>query len=87
MVVWGIASSEDADTVERYANFFGLTYPILLDTTGEVNMDYAMEMSFSSALYPQDWVIGTDGVVVYANNAFEADEIQAAIDRELAEKR
>ena len=83
MVVWGIASSENAEVVRNYAESLGLTYPILLDVDGQVNRDYAQVMAFPTGAYPQDWVIGTDGVVVYANNRFELAELTAAVESQL----
>ena len=85
MVVWGIVSQEDPDRVRTFAEQLGVTYPVLLDNDSSVNTLYAQKMAFPSAAFPQDWVIGSDGVIIYANNGFEADEMQAAIERELAE--
>jgi peroxiredoxin len=83
VVVWGIASRESEPTVQRYVDHLGLTYPILLDRDGRVNEQSAMEMAFPSAAYPQDWVIGADGTVVYASNEFHLDAIQTAVESEL----
>ena len=69
--------------VSAFVESLGLTFPVLLDTDGSVNEQYASQMAFPTAAYPQDWVIGTDGVIVYANNTFEADEMIQAIEREL----
>ena len=83
VVVWGIASSEVDEVVARFADTLGLTFPILLDRDGSINERYAQQQAFPSAAYPQDWVIGTDGVVVYSNNAFDLDAMRAAIEAEL----
>ena len=83
--MWGIASQESRTTVREFVDRLGITYPVLLDREGRVNADYAQEMAFPSAAYPQDWVIGTDGVVVYANNGFELDAMVSAIDNELTD--
>ena len=83
MVVWGIASQEPSDTVESYVDNLGLTYPILLDEDGGVNATYQQTAAFPSAAYPQDWLIGTDGVIIYVNNGFEVDAIITAIEQEL----
>ena len=85
MRVYAIASNENEDTVRTFAEHLGLTYPVLLDTDGSALRDYEQTMAFPSAAYPQDWVIGVDGTIVYANNGFEADEMQAAIERELGD--
>ncbi len=42
-----------------------------------------MLSAFSTAAFPQDWVVGTDIRIVYANNTFEPDEMRAIIEREL----
>ena len=44
---------------------------------------YAQDSPFPSAAYPQDWVIGSDGTVVYMNNGFELDAMLAAIEAQL----
>ena len=84
-MVWGIASNESRTTTRAFVDRLGVTYPVLLDTDGRINRLYAQEMAFPSAAYPQDWVIGTDGVVVYANNGFELDAMVSAIEQELSE--
>ena len=83
MVVVGIASRENEDTVRRYAESLGLTYPILLDSDGGVNQQYAHEMAFPTAAYPQDWVISPEGTIVYYNNRFELAEMIAAVEGQL----
>lgn len=83
MVVWGIASMEPAETVATFVEQYGITFPVLLDEDGSVNATYAQVMAFPSAAYPQDWVIGTDGTVVYMNNGFEPDAMITAIENEL----
>lgn len=83
-MVWGIASQESRDTVRRFAEQYGVTFPILLDETGRVNSDYAQSVPFPSGAYPQDWVIGPDGLVKYANNGFELDAMLQVIEDELA---
>ena len=81
--VWGIASQESSNTIQTFVDQLDLSFPILLDTNGDVNHLYQQLPAFPSAAYPQDWVIGTDGTVVYVNNGFELDAIQTAIDNEL----
>ena len=83
MVVWGIATHEPEDTVRRYTEELGLTFPILLDVDGSVHTQYDQQFPFPTGAYPQDWVVGTDGVILYVNNTFEVDEILAVIEGEL----
>ena len=69
--------------MRAWAAALDLSYPVLLDDGGVVHRQYELTMAFPSAAFPQDWVVGADGTLVYANNGFEADEMQAAIEREL----
>ena len=85
--VWGIASREPQNVVQTLDEQYGLTFPILLDESGEVNQLYRQDPAFPSAAYPQDWVIGVDGRIVYVNNGFELDAMQTAIDGELEQAR
>jgi len=60
-----------------------LTFPILLDTNGAVNAAYQQLMAFPTAAYPQDWIVGNDGTIIYKNNAFELDAMEQAIQSQL----
>ena len=82
--MWGIASGEPPETLEIFVEQHGLTFPILLDYDGSVNHVYALNQAFSSAAYPQDWVIGSDGVIVYSSNSFELDAMVRVLEAELA---
>ena len=82
--MWGIASMESEETVRNYVEGLGVTFPVLLDTDGSVHAIYDQEFPFPTGAYPQDWIIGTDGIIVYANNTFEVDEMIAVIEAELA---
>lgn len=83
--VWGIANREAAETVRGYTEALGLTYPILLDEFGDVNRMYELAFAFPTGAYPQDYVIGTDGRVVYVANEPDVEHIEAAVREELAE--
>ena len=85
MVVLGVASGEPDAVVADFVGRLGITYPVLLDRDGAVNRQYAQEMAFPTAAYPQDWVVGRDGVVVYANNGFELDAMVTAVENALSE--
>jgi len=62
----------------------GLTYPILFDEGGSVLEMYNVQRNIRSSVYPQDWIIGVDGKVAYANGGYEPDEMKAVLDRELS---
>ena len=55
----------------------------MIDPDGTVSQAYQQLMAFPSAAYPQDWVIGKDGRVIYMNNHFQLDAMVAAIESQL----
>ncbi len=81
--MWGIASNEAHDTVVSFGDALGLTFPILEDSDGAVIEAYAQQTAFGDAIYPQDWIIGSDGTVVYVNNGYEPDEWAVVLEKEL----
>ena len=83
MIVWGITSHESRDHVSQFVEQTGLTFPVLLDTDGAVNAAYQQLMAFPTAAYPQDWIVGNDGTIVYKNNAFELDAMEQALQSQL----
>ncbi len=84
-MVWGIASRENAAVVRTYVEQPGVTFPILIDRDGAVNAAYRQNPAFPSAAFPQDWIVGPDGTVVYVNNGFELDAMETALDAALAD--
>ncbi|MDP6931365.1 MAG: redoxin domain-containing protein [Myxococcota bacterium] len=87
VVIWGIGSQDDLDTLEAFRDQMGITFPILYDADGAVHSDYSMQNAFGGTLYPEDWIVGVDGTVVYLNNGYDADAIRAVLDAELAKSR
>lgn len=85
-VVWGIASREGEDAVRRTVDALGITFPVLLDTDGAVDRLYDLEFAFPTGAYPQDFVVGVDGRIVYASNEPDVEAIEAAVRAELAGK-
>lgn len=83
--VWGIATREPPELVQTYVDALGVDFPILLDETGEVDRLYDLEFAFPTGAYPQDFVVGTDGRIVYANNEPDVEAIERAVASELAE--
>ena len=78
--VWGIASRENQSTVSNFTKQLGITFPILLDDSGAINDKYQQESAFPSAAYPQDWVIDTEGKIIYINNGYELDSMIDSIE-------
>ena len=68
--------------MKTFAEQYGITFPLLIDNKG-VHDQYNQEMAFPTAAYPQDWVIGTDGTIIYVNNGFELDAMLSAIESQL----
>lgn len=82
--VVAIASNESRSAVENFDEQLSLDLPVLYDGDGRVWGMYQEAGAFTTAPYPQEWLIGTDGVVVYYANELEIDAVTAAIAAELA---
>jgi peroxiredoxin len=61
-----------------------MTYPVLLDTDGSLLKQYKVEREVSTAAYPHDWVVGTDGLLVYGTNRYRPEEMADVIEDELS---
>ena len=85
MVVWGIGSQDSHDDLVSFRDQMGLTFPVLHDPNGQVHEDYAQQHAFAQTIYPQDWIVGVDGTIVYVNNAYEVDAMRAILDDQLAQ--
>lgn len=83
VVVFGVFSMESREQVQAWTEGFGVSFPVLLDTDGRVKAAYEQQMPFPTGAYPQDWVVGTDGLVVYQNNRWDLQAIEEAIQAEL----
>ena len=86
MRVWGIASRDNEATLVQFRESLGITFPILVDETGEVHAQWLQEVAFPSAAFPQDWLIDPNGLVAYANNTYEPDEIQTLLNNWVADE-
>jgi len=42
-------------------------------------------MAFPTGAYPQEWVVGTDGVIEYYANEYEYEALVSVIEQELAD--
>jgi len=81
--VWGVAPHDDEAALITYADQLGLTFPILVDSDGSVAAMYQQMSAFPTAAYPQDWIVDDEGVIVYVNNAFDLEAMEAALERAL----
>jgi len=84
LVVWGVGSEDAYDALNSFADLMGLTYPILYDESAELLAIYDPGKPPTNSKYPQDYIIGVDGTVVYVNTKYEPDEMIAVIEDELA---
>lgn len=66
--------------MESFRDAFGVTLPILHDPQGRTFNLYQQQMAFPTGAYPQEVLVGPDGVIVYANNRFEVESLRAAIE-------
>ena len=83
VVVWGIGSEDDLETLQRFRDQMGITFPILHDTGTVVLESYGQLRHQFGTRYPQDWIIGRDGHVVYFNDEFDHDAMVDVIESEL----
>ena len=83
-MVWGIGSEDSLANLTTFVNQMGLTYPVLFDEGAAVKADYDPGRSGTNSVYPQDWIVGVDGTVVYVSTSYASDEMIAVIEAELA---
>ena len=76
---------EGAQQVQDYTEMLGVTFPILLDINGSVSRDYNLLFAFPTGAFPRDFVVGTDGRIVYANNEPDVEAMEQLIVDELEE--
>lgn len=69
--------------MQRWVDAFDVTLPVLLDRDGSVTALYQQTMAFPTGAYPQEWLIGADGVIAYYANRFEVDALREVIEAEL----
>ena len=57
VVILGVASKDDPREAQRFLNDFGLTYPNVFDTSGEIRVALGL------TAYPTTYVFGPDGTI------------------------
>ena len=83
VVVWGIGAQDGYESLKLFAEQMGLTYPILYDANGKVKANYNPGKTPTNSVYPQDWIVGVDGTIVYVNTEYEPEEMSQIIELEL----
>ncbi len=66
--VLGVNTREDTAVVRRFVDNFDLTYPILLDETGDVTLQYRIQ---GISPYPLDCIIDQNGIVRYLRSEYD----------------
>ena len=73
------------DSLIAYRDDLGLTFPILVDESGAVHDAYSQQTAFGGTIYPQDWIIGSDGRVAYIHNGYDPEAMHAILEAELSD--
>lgn len=82
--MWGIGSQDSMEVLTVFAEQMGLTFPILYDAGSVVQGIYSTGPVPTNSIYPQDWIVGVDGTVVYMSTTYEPQVMAAIIEEELA---
>jgi len=82
--VWGIAPDDSFGTLTTFSDEMGLSFPILYDDGGVVHGAYNAGAKTTNSVYPQDWIIGANGTVLYVNTAYDPDQMIGVLEAELA---
>jgi len=80
--VWAV-TNDVAWAVTAAWQTYGLSFDVLYDPDDDVKIQYIMDPAFDSTIYPQHWLIGADGRIIYASNTYDPDQLIALIEREL----
>jgi len=83
-VVWGVGSQDSYEDIVAFRDRMGVTFPVLYDEGARVQRQYE-QVRARASVYPQDWLIGPDGTVLYVNNEYDAEAMIALIEALLAE--
>ncbi len=78
-MVWAIGSQDPYDDLVAFYEHMGITYPVLFDEGARVQRQYE-QVRARASVYPQDWIIGPDGTVLYVNNEYDAEAMAAIIE-------
>jgi hypothetical protein len=79
VVVWGINFVEQREVVEEFVENFGLTFPILLDTSGFVYSRY-LEVGLCATPFPLDNIVDPDGLIAYRSCEYFPDSMTTVIE-------
>ena len=83
-MVWGIGSEDALATLQAAKEQMGLTYPILYDEGATVKASYNPGDKATNSMYPQDWIVGVDGTIIYVSTVYDPTTMIALIEGEIA---
>ena len=75
--VIGINNNENLDLIRNFKAAFGLTYPILLDSNGEIYLNYFQFGGTSP--FPLDYIIDQQGKIAYFNTEYDPKRMKEII--------
>ncbi len=81
VVLLGVNIDEPAAVVEDFINQFKLTYPVLLGNS-PLKASYNIAGTYVSP-FPRDYIIGSNGRIIYAGDEFDPEEIGRVISEDL----
>ena len=76
----GIADADSEDQLNDFRDALGITFPILVDTNGEVDAAWAVTPEYDDTLYPQEYVVDAQGNIVFISNSYDPEALQAVLD-------
>ena len=83
--MWAIGSEENnVEALEQFADALDIAMPVLYDDGGVVHADYVTLSEVPSAAYPEEWIVGTDGTIVYHAAHYDYAAVIDVIEAELA---
>lgn len=69
---------DDVGLLADFVQTKGIDLPVLVDPQGSAYYAWQVEQT-EQALFPQNWVIGPDGTIVYASNVYQPEAIEQAL--------
>lgn len=69
-------------SVQDFTDYLGLTFPVLYDEDGEVNMAYAAygDISYGILAPPSEMFIDAEGIIRYYAYSFDIHEVQSLVE-------
>jgi len=78
LIVFGLNRSESQEVAQEFADQFGLTFPILLDSIGSAYGDYWIEGCTTP--FPRDFIIDQSGIVRFLACEYDPEAMTTVID-------